>query len=318
MNAKELLKKLVEIRSPSGKESDLAEFIHSYLKKLGYSPVIDEVGNVLLECGSDYWVTAHMDTVEVLSEFRCDGNICYGTGVADDKASIASILLALEKARFNCAFFVEEEETGMGSEYFAERIKPGKAIVMEPTEMRVCTEHWGVFEFQVCIRGESTHASMPEKNAIELALELIEKIRNDKLNLLGIWSKPENLYATPHECILKAEYLIDKIGSSELILKTMELLESYGDVKVIEMADPFSSKEVHRMLERAIVLAGLKVKRGYMPSWTDAVNLHERGWDTVVFGPGNLKNCHTDKEFVDLRDVILASKVLVKLSEICE
>ncbi len=315
--AKCLIKKLAKIDSQSGREKELSEFLVSYLKRLGYSPKIDEVGNVVVDFKKDLWVTAHLDTVERVSDFREMGNLCFGTGVADDKASIAAILLALEKAAFNCVFFVDEEETGIGSQHFAEVRKPSKAIVMEPTELKICSKHWGVFEFQVDVVGEKSHASMPKKNAIELAIELINKLKvKGKLNLLGIWSKPENIYVTPYLCTVKMEYLISSGFVSKLIFETLEIAEKYGKVKILEVADPFESILVHKILEKAVILAGIEPETGYMPSWTDAVNLNKKGWDTVVFGPGNLENCHTEREYVDVRDVVLASRVLENLRKI--
>ncbi len=322
--AVELLKKLVEIPSPSGKEDELMEFIVNYLENIGFSPEIDSVKNIILDLGADLWVTAHMDTVKGLLSFSFDGEFCYGTGVADDKASIASILLALELTDgkpFNCAFFVDEEETGLGSQYFAEKRDAGRAIVMEPTELKICSEHWGVVEFSVTVEGKPAHAATPWAgiNAVEKTLSLIDQLKEigkkygAVFNLLQIKSLPEDVYVVPHICYLKAECLLP--DKSSILFELLDVLEKYGKAEILEVSDVFISGEVAKILENAIFSAGLKVERSYMPSWTDAVNLHNAGWDTVVFGPGKLELCHTPHERVSIQEVVKAAEVLKNLGK---
>ncbi len=308
----ELLRKLVEIKSPSGREGELAKFVVSYLEGLGLSPEVDRAGNVILDRGAEIWVTAHMDTVNTDYPFREHGKLLYGTGVADDKASIAAMLLACKEGSFNCAFFVDEEETGIGSQCFADEREAGKAIVMEPTELKICTKHWGVVEFLVTVEGEQTHAAVPKSNAIENALKLIESLKTFKarLNLLEIKSEPENLYVTPYRCHLKAELLLE---FSCNLLDVLEFLESHN-AEVLELSDPFDCEgEVVKALEKAMLKAGIKPEYTYMPSWTDAVNLKKAGWDVTVFGPGRLELCHTPSEFVNIDEVVKAAEVLKNL-----
>ncbi|RUM34214.1 MAG: hypothetical protein DSY33_02760 [Archaeoglobus sp.] len=319
--ALELLKELVKIPSPSGYEEELSEYIVSYLKNLNYSPKVDSVGNVVLDFGADIWVTAHMDTVEKQVNFSFDGEFCYGTGVADDKASIAAILLALESGRknFNCALFVDEEESGFGSKKFVEGKPPSMAVVMEPTELKICSKHWGVVEFSIEIEGKQAHGSTPwaGENAIEKALDLIEELRKigEKngafLNLLQAKSAPENIYAIPNSCYLKAEYLLPEKPLP--LLELLETLEKYGKARILEVSNPFVSHKVAKILENAVITAGIKLERACMPSWTDAVNLNNAGWDVAVFGPGKLEICHTRMEKVSIYEIIKASEVLRRL-----
>jgi acetylornithine deacetylase/succinyl-diaminopimelate desuccinylase-like protein len=48
----------------------------------------------------------------------------------------------------------------------------------------------------------------------------------------------------------------------------------------------------------------------HLPSWTDGSTLTEMGIETVIFGPGNLKDAHTNAEFVRIREVEKAALVL--------
>ena len=129
MDAVSLLEKLVSIESPSGKEDEIAEFISSYLKKMGLR-VSKENNNIVLNADADFWIITHMDTVPMKAKFRYDGMFAYGTGVCDAKGSITAVLLALEKLKeieFGVAFLSDEEETGSSSAYFAEEHR-GSAV----------------------------------------------------------------------------------------------------------------------------------------------------------------------------------------------
>ncbi len=319
-----LLRTLVSLKSPSGREEKVREFIIDYLKKAGYSIEVDEVGNVVVDCGGKLWVTAHMDTVDLDFPFRYENGVCYGTGVADDKASLAAMLLAskeLENKNLNFAFFVDEEETGLGSQHFAETRRPGIAVVMEPTELKICKEHWGVLEVLVSVFGKASHASMPEcgVNAIERAIEVVERLRkfegDARFNLLSLHSYPENVYSVPDRCDVKFEYLIPH-GVKLPVLQILEICEEYGGVEVLELANPFVSEEVTELLVEAVKLSGIEAESSHMPSWTDAVNLKEAGWDVVVFGPGSLSSSHTALEYVSVEEVVKAVEVLKNLSRV--
>jgi len=308
------------MKSPSGKEDEVREFVLKYLRDL--NPEVDEAGNVLVDNGGDVWVTSHMDTVAgEFYPFSFENGICFGTGVADDKASVAAMLVAARETEgLNFAFFVDEEENGMGSQHFAEKVRKGKAVVMEPTELRICNEHWGVFEALVSVHGKPAHASMPDYgvNAIEKALELIEKLRNfrcGKFSLLSIKSYPENLYSVPYRCEVKFEYLIP-YHAAVPVLEVLETCERFGDVTILEMADPFVSEEIDGLLKMAAELSGIEPELSFMPSWTDAVNLREAGWDVVVFGPGELHKAHTPFECVSIEEVVKAVEVLKNLSRV--
>ncbi len=106
MRIGEIVDKLVtltEIPAPSHKEQKRAEWLLSYLKKLGYQPVIDEADNVLLELAGKsedvYLFTAHTDTVfsdEVITVVK-DGNYYRAPGIGDDTCSAVLMLQVLEE-----------------------------------------------------------------------------------------------------------------------------------------------------------------------------------------------------------------------------
>jgi acetylornithine deacetylase len=320
----ELLRKMVETPSPSGEEDRIISFISSYLDEKGFDYKIDEgAKNLIIEGTTNFWVATHIDTPPGNYTFRFDGDYAYGTGVCDAKGSVAAILQALEEIpdlNFGIALLSDEEEGGKGSEKFACRYK-GKAVVMEPTNLKIALRHYGGIEFKVKVKGRSAHASYPEYglNAVERAFEMINKIKK-----LGIPGKivpmeikgGDDRYSIPNECYLRFSFTIPTSLKVTKIVETLNpILMEYGNHETGEIYDGFE-EEAFQELEEALRLNDLKVEYCEMHSWTDAINLKKAGWKAIVWGPGELPCCHTSQERIKLMDIAIAAKVLVKLNEL--
>jgi len=317
----QLLKKLTEIESPSGREEEVANFIIDYLEEIGYRPRLEE-SNVLLNPERDFMVTTHLDTVEVLTPFSFDGEYAYGTGVADAKASITAILLTLEKLdkpSFGVAFFYDEEEDGKGSENFSKKYKPSKAVVMEPTDMAIATAHYGGIEAKIKVKGKAAHGATPEKgeNAIEKCLELLNQLKNLKNIIVSVQKivGGSDTYVIPSECEARVEFTFKPEIKAETVLNELrKICEGKAEIETKDVYDGFVSEKVAGLMRRALEKAGVEVRFSEMPSWSDAVNLYMAGCDVAVFGPGELFRCHTQEERVRLKDVELARDVLIALN----
>lgn len=316
-----LLKRLVEIHSPSGSENEIFDFLYDYIKNLGFNVVKDDLN--LIVNPAEFFVVTHVDTVSVKRPFSFDGKFAYGTGVCDAKGSIASILLALEKIdelNFGVALLSDEEEGGKGSKYFSTIYKPRMAVVMEPTSLTIAKRHYGSLEIEVVVKGKAAHASMPEHgiNAIERFFELFKKLKALKMvkqSILEINGGSDE-YVIPERCKAKIDFTFSpEISVADLKNRILTLLESC-DVKIIEESNGFESGNVVKKLEKAVKMAGLNVIHSEMPSWTDAINLKLKGCDAVVWGPGELQYCHTYEERIDPKEILKASDVLIKLNEV--
>ncbi len=310
-----LLKRLAEIESPSGKEGEIKSFVARYLEERGYDVVVEELF-VAANPGSELIVATHLDTVAIKAPFSTDGVYAYGTGVCDAKASVAAMLEAADVGiDYTLVFFCDEEEGGKGSRTFVESWKHGSmAIVMEPTELKIACEHYGCLEVEAIVRGEPSHAALPEmgENAIEKCCRKLLELRNAmKISVLKIRGGSDE-YVVPDECRVRFDVLLtpdERASDVENVLRGY-----FDDLEVIEAFDGFRSGGVADLLERAITAAGLEAERWYMPSWTDALNLREK-FDVVVWGPGELQYCHTPKERIRLEEIEIAKNVLLKLNE---
>ncbi len=313
-----LLKKLVEIESPSGNEEELKNFILDFLESNGYD-VIEGNNFISTKSKSELIVSTHLDTTAVKAPFSTDGVYAYGTGVCDAKASIAAILEAAERGvEFTIAFFCDEEESGKGSKEFVEKWKYGRmAVVMEPTDLKIASRHCGNLDLAVEVKGVQSHGSLPEMgvNAIEKAFEMINELKKRfKVTPLKIHGGSDD-YVIPDYCRVKLDIVINPEVRLEDVLKEIEFLKKYGHYEVSNAYDGFVSKEVAGLLEQAMKAAGIDVEYAVMPSWTDVLNLKSK-FDTVVWGPGELHYCHTARERVKLKDIETARDVLIKLNEI--
>lgn len=330
MDVLKLLRDLVEIPSPSGKEDRLIDYLMNLLNKIGYDPILVEkegIKNIVLNPSAEIWVITHLDTVPIKRGFSFDGVYAYGTGVCDTKGSITAILLTLkevEELKFGVALLSDEEEGGRGSKIFVESFEPKKAIVMEPTSLKIANVHYGSLEIVAEFRGVSAHGSMPEygKNAIDLAVDAILRLRDSVKKPVKFFVQEiaggGDEYAIPDRCSLRIDFVFPpEVSLSELKGYLFEILGD-ADIRIVEEDEGFVSNDVASLLEEAVRRAGLRVEYGEMPSWTDAINLRKAGWDVVVFGPGELCYCHTERERIAIEEIVKARDVLVALNDLID
>jgi acetylornithine deacetylase len=194
---KNLLKELVNIYSPSGKEEEVLEYTEQYLKNQGLPVIREEVDenryNLLVlpeDENVDLCYVGHLDTVAAydLDDFgfsEDDGKI-YGLGTADMKAGCAAMIEAFTTLHANnndlpavgLALVVGEEEDNSGAKTLAREYSFPWALVGEPTNLGVCLGHYGYLEVLLRTHGKRAHSSMPElgQNAIESMLKLLLRV----------------------------------------------------------------------------------------------------------------------------------------------
>ncbi len=192
---KNLLKELVDIYSPSGKEEEILEFTEDYLKQQGFSvirQIVDENRyNLLLlpenENKIDVCLIGHLDTVTAydLTDFGFyeEGNTIYGLGTADMKAGCAAMIEVFTvlwqggsiPPGAALALVVGEEEDNSGAHALAREYSFSWALVGEPTNLLPCLGHYSYLEVILRTQGKRAHSSMPElgQNAIETMLKLL-------------------------------------------------------------------------------------------------------------------------------------------------
>lgn len=196
-----LLQRMIQYRSYSGEESELADFLAEFMQHLGLDVKQQEVepgrANVIgilrgTGSGASLLYNGHIDTnpvglgwtVDPLAGVVKDGCI-YGIGVSNMKASDAAFLAAVgaivEKGAslrgdVIVSLVVGELQGGIGTvKMLSEGLRADWFINGEPTDLSLLTTHAGTLELQIDVYGISRHMSRAEEgvNAIDQAMKVI-------------------------------------------------------------------------------------------------------------------------------------------------
>jgi putative selenium metabolism hydrolase len=206
----EFAKKIIQLRSDTGQEKEVAEAILLELKKLGFDETVtDRTGNIagIIRgdgTGDSVMFNCHMDQVGpgVLTDWEydpfkgvVDGGYIHGRGASDTKGAIAAQIYAgalIKKLGIPLAgdllfsFVVEEEPGDMWGimrfceDWLKER-KPAICILGEATSLNIALGHRGRLEIEIISKGLSSHSSAPWRgvNAVSKMASMITEL--DKL-----------------------------------------------------------------------------------------------------------------------------------------
>ena len=281
---------------------------------------------------------------------RIEGDKIYGRGACDMKGGLAAILETIRnlikiKIPLNgdviVAGIVDEEDAMIGSKHFGQYgPKIDFAIVAEPTDLIICPRHKGQICFCVKTLGLAAHSSMPENgiNAIyhmtmaiqklkELAEDLtqreIDPISGNPSLSVGVIRGGTHHSAVPDFCEIEIDRRIVFGESKESVMS--EIIEIFEELKNkipdfnYEISDPrlfvsplktSQQSPLITSIEKAtreVVSKASKIKT--LPGSTDAPNFN---CEAVIFGAGNLKQCHSLSEYINIDELIQAVKIYVK------
>ncbi|WP_297475057.1 M20 family metallopeptidase [Thermococcus sp.] len=208
----ELLRELVSIESPTGKEGKISAFIRDFLTERGLEVETlsvrgfgDDVIAYLPGKGPTVVLNGHMDTVRASGDWsknplgELDGDRFYGLGSADMKAGLAALLCAFvelgelpRKRRPNVIFTAVSDEEGYSSGAWG-LIQSGKlkgadlVLVAEPTNESLMLGARGRFVVKVGVEGKKAHAARPDLgiNAVEELGRLVGNLRGIRLKRHG-------------------------------------------------------------------------------------------------------------------------------------
>ena len=201
----ELCRDMVQIRSYSGEERALADYLEMFFQKEGVSVVRDECGNVIAHLqgtmpGPTVLFDGHIDTVPVENEREwtyppfggeIHNGCLYGRGATDMKGPLAASICGVLKYYNTCkgnfprqiyiSCVVHEEcYEGVAARSVSARVKPDYVVIAEPSGMTLKLGQKGRAEIQVETFGKAAHSSNPQVgvNAVYHMLELISAVRS--------------------------------------------------------------------------------------------------------------------------------------------
>lgn len=204
-----LIQKLVQIRSYSGEEKEIVEFIVSKMKEFGFDEAYhDSFGNAIGKIGNGpikIMYDAHIDTVKVTETENwirppfggvIENGKIYGRGAVDEKPAMAGYLIAgkiLKKLYGNDLPFTlyvvgsayEEDADGYPLYHIIqnEGIKPDFVLLGEPTDLKIYRGQRGRMELKITTTGKSAHGAHNQKgiNAIYKMIPIVADI--EKLDI---------------------------------------------------------------------------------------------------------------------------------------
>ncbi len=325
------LKTLIKIPSYGRRERDILKYLEKRLEGMGLhvrKQTVTESSYNLICGNSEFLISCHVDTVPPITMRDATtpkevNGLVYGRGANDVKGQIAYTLISVEEflkefgdLPVTLAFVVDEENnSALGSEKLSEIIDDSyKCLVLEPTSGVLCTAQEGALEFTLTSVGKTVHGSIAERfyNPIKGLMDVIFRIEerlNRNVTIFKIRGGYK-YYLLPQKCEALLEVKIRRNERWEDIEEAIkDIIKSYPAPLTYKREDAenfvdFRKGELYYILSRSVKeVIKSDPKEGVMPSWTDAVNYHEKGAECIVFGFGNLEDAHTEREHISAEDL---------------
>lgn len=347
MNAVELLQKMVEIRSLSGEEQELAHFLAGAMDELGFDAQVDEVSNAVgvRQNGNDEEITrelvllGHMDTVPGKIPVRIEDGILYGRGSVDAKGPLATFIMAGAQAhlpfgtRLVVVGAVEEEcATSKGARHIATQYQPEMCIIGEPSGWDAVTLGYkGRLLIHYRLDQPMSHTAGPERAVTEHAInwwlairEYTEDFNEGRKRLFDqilpsvrkINTSSDGIHDSVDMTIglrLPLDFDVEafKTTFSELAgdanLRFYSYEPAYKGSRATGLVRAFQ-----RSLKKSNIRARFKLKTG-----TSDMNVVGPVWQCpiVAYGPGDSKLDHTPNEHIEIAEYLRAIEILQRVLE---
>ena len=225
--------------------------------------------------------------------------------------------------------------------------KPDFCLVGEPTEMKVINQHKGKKNFLVLFQGHEAHSSLTEDgvNSIdycskfinylsEIQSELINKYKNNKYSpaypTLNVGKINGGLAVNiiPNKCVMEFEIRDTPEMESKLFINKIKrfLKELEVDMKKkvknckieLEVKNNFPPLLTDNSSDFiSLCLQALKKNSTSAVSFgTEAGIFNEIGFETIVCGPGSIKQAHKPNEFIEIKQLDKCRDFILKLIEL--
>ncbi|HXX73147.1 MAG TPA: M20/M25/M40 family metallo-hydrolase [Candidatus Acidoferrales bacterium] len=346
----QLLQAMLEHYSPSGSEAEIAHFLRDEMQDKGMNSTLDEAGNVigvLGEEGPRILLCGHMDTVSGHIPIRLDGDLLYGRGAVDAKASLAAMIVgaiaAKEKgrapARITVAGVVEEETSSKGIRaLIGGKTSYDLAVFGEPSgTSNVIVGYKGSLKLHLTFRTFGGHSASPwlSESSFEESYAFWSEFRRQMLNnnaeskFEAITGCVTNMVAggsgnsVPANAILEIDVRIPpSVHSETLASNVREFIERYSagrkdvtvDLRVDDQTEAFLGLTESDALS-AFRWAIRKVRGGQVAllkkTGTSDINLFAQTQRIPMFayGPGDSRLDHTQTEHVRISEYLACIEV---------
>ncbi len=337
-DAVDMLKGMISIQSFSRDEKNVADYVETRMKNLGFSP--RRSGNNLWIIPSDFnpqkptiLLNSHLDTVKPSDEWSHDpfmpledeNGRLFGLGSNDAGASLVTLFAAFRylstiSQEYNLIFLASCEEE-VGGKNGIESVIPmlphiDVAIVGEPTNMQPAIAEKGLMVLDGAIHGISGHAARNEGvNAIYRTMELIEALRSIKFEKESALLGPVKVTVTqieagsqhnviPDLCKIVVDVRTTDAYSNHETLEIIQNAVKHIDCSLTPRSTRLNSSKidpVHPLINRLLTMG--KEPFG-SPTLSDQSLMP---FQSFKMGPGNSSRSHTADEYIlidEMRDAI--------------
>ncbi len=291
----ELLKKALELYTPSRSEAALANLIKDKCaNELGFEQIhIDSVGNIIASKGTGeprILLCGHMDTVPGQVPVRIEDGFIYGRGASDAKAPLIAMLLAAsefpkQSGTVIFAGVVDEEGNATGVKQLVKsKLGVDYAMFGEPSGIENITI---AYKGRLAIRltvdvGDSAHASAPwlARNSIEEMHDFWKAIKGEIERVGTAENKAKSISCslteinggsshnvTPQKCKITIDIRVPTITTCENVLRMVDAVVTKvaqekgvkATYRIEDKTEPFEAEHTSPLV-RSLLLAVLDVR----------------------------------------------------------
>lgn len=334
MDTKNLLREMLEVYSPSGKEKKLVDFLQPVMEGMGYSTRRDEPGNLFGRLGkgsTKVLLLGHLDTVEGEIPVREENGMMYGRGAVDAKSPLAAFIGAGSKfadssdLEVTVVGVVKEETSSKGAYEVREALSPDYVVVGEPSSWDGITLGYrGSIRLSYSRTTPKTHRGEGSLLPPEEAVSFFNQLRNTfdsgssgfnstEVRLTDIGTENDPFQDSVSMTLdVRTSTDFDR-GELDEFIKNHR---GQASVETTRHIPPVKSSKSSRLVSAFI--GGIR-EVGGNPSFklktgTADMNVLAESWEVpiIAYGPGDSSLDHTPDEHLELEELSSAQEVLVE------
>ncbi len=342
-----LLKELIAIPSVSGTEEGIARFLEETARKAGLDVVRDDASVTMTvdsgRPGPTLAFLSHLDVVPPGEGWTRDpftpvveGNLLFGRGAGDAKASVAAMTLAasdvagkLSTGRLLVIMGYAEETRHTTMGHAVARVGPiDAAVVGEPTNLEAAVAQRGLMMADLVGRGDQRHAGYAAQDgaftnaitALARDLVLLDGLVAERVHpILGVTTVTPTMLTggVSRNVTPPAVKAVLDIRSTpawphdELAAALKDRLEC----EVVITSDRLVPCETPRESRLMVVARRVRPEIQSYGSPTCSDWVFVRHADAIKCGPGTSRRSHTPDESVDLPEVTAARAFYARLAQ---
>ncbi|CAG0948857.1 LysW-gamma-L-lysine/LysW-L-ornithine carboxypeptidase [Phycisphaerales bacterium] len=341
------LREMVEIRSLSGEEREVAAYLAARMNEFGLDAFVDQAGNAVGRVSNpdsdgrvaDIVLLGHMDTVPGDIPVRREGDTLHGRGAVDAKGPLAAFVVAASRARLPRGVrlvvvgAVEEEcVTSKGARFVAPQYNPAAAIIGEPSAWDgIGLGYKGRILVEYMRRQHVNHTAVPRPSAADEFCHWWEAVRERAEGMRPGERAFERVQATLRSIRTSSDGLTDTVEAVagfrlppgvepddiEELCKAVSdehVTLAFRGPEVAHVAD--RSNVVVRALSGAIRATGGK-PHPKLKTGTCDLNVLGPIWRCPIaaYGPGDSTLDHTPNERLSMAEYVKSIEVLTHAVE---